>query len=290
MQILSALISLIIAAVLLTVSPANAADILVVQSVRDASFTEVMKGFRSSCSASVRTLILSDYTEVDVPRVVREEQPSLILSLGESAYNAVKKVRRTPIVSLMSLGLSLGRSVPNNVTGVGIVAPPDQYMKVFASMGARRVGVLYNPARSGNYLNQARRAAERAGLDILAIEVREPRDVVRRLEVLKGRVDALWLLPDTTAVSPATTEAFFLFSMEQWKPVVAFSGNYLRMGAAASVDVERFEMGRQGGEIASRILNGSSPSDIPFQDPVVITVKKNATIQQKLGIKSDSRR
>lgn len=279
-----ALLIRILAVSLILAAPALASDLLIVQSVRDNGYNEVLSGFKKSCEAKSRVVVLADYSEVDIVRIVQEEQPAAILAMGETALTVVKKVRRVPVISLMSLGLSMGKSIPANVTGVGMVIPSEQYMALFKALRLRRIGVVYDPARSGDYLKRARQAAARAGIELVLREVHNPRETPGQLTSLKGRVDALWLLPDSTAVTQETVDAYFYFSIEEGKPVIAFSGVYLSLGAAASLEIDRFEMGKQAGEMANLLLNGSSPDSIPFHAPRTIFLKTNRSVTRKLDL------
>jgi putative tryptophan/tyrosine transport system substrate-binding protein len=281
---LRALLIPILVVSLFLAAPAVASDLFIVQGARDNSYSEVLSGFKNSCAAKSRVVVLSDYSEVDIGRIVQEEQPTAILAIGEAALTAVKKIRHVPVISLMSLGLSMGKSIPANVTGVGMVIPSEQYMTLFKALQLRRIGVVYDPTRSGDYLKRARQAAARAGIELVLREVHNPREIPRQLSSLKGSVDALWLLPDSTAVTQETVDAYFYFSMEEGKPVIAFSGVYLSMGAAASLEIDLFEMGKQAGEMANLILNGSSPDSLLFHAPRTIFLKTNRSVARKLEL------
>ncbi|ABQ26155.1 ABC transporter substrate-binding protein [Geotalea uraniireducens] len=284
MAILRALLSFILALYIFAAAPALATDLLIVQSTRHSSYTEALNGFRNACNARSRVVVLDDYAEVDVARLVREEQPVAILAVGDSALDAVKKIRRVPIVSLMSISPSTGKSMPPNVTGVRMTISPERYMTLFNALRLDRVGVIYNTARSGAYLRRARQSAEQAGVDLVLREVDNPRETSHQLASLKGKVDALWLLPDSTAVTRETVEAYFFFSMEQRKPVIAFSAVYLSLGAAATLEIDRHGMGMQAGEVANRLLKGASPAEIPFSDPLDIFLKTNPSVIRKLEL------
>jgi ABC-type uncharacterized transport system substrate-binding protein len=281
---LRAFLSHILVVSLFLAAPALASDLLIVQGVRDNSYSEVLSGFKNSCGAKSRLVVLADYSEVDIARIVQEEQPAAILALGEAALTAAKKIRRVPIISLMSLGLSMGKNIPANVTGVGMVIPSEQYMALFKALQLRRIGVVYDPARNGDYLKRARQAAASVGIELVLREVHNPRETPGQLTSLKGSVDALWLLPDSTAVAQETVDAYFYFSMEEGKPVIAFSGAYLSMGAAASLEIDRYEMGKQAGEIANLLLNGTSPESIPFYAPRTVFLKTNRSVARKLDL------
>ena len=64
---------ILLIAALLCAAPALAESLLIVQSSRSAVADAAVAGFRSACNLESRTLVLSDYAEVDLPRIVREE-------------------------------------------------------------------------------------------------------------------------------------------------------------------------------------------------------------------------
>ena len=127
---------------------------------------------------------------------------------------------------------------------------------------------------------------QKAGLTLVVREVHNPRETVARLADLKGKVDAVWMIPDTTAVVRETLEAYFNFSLEQRVPVVSFTAAHLRYGATAVIDIDRKGLGRQAGEMAVKLLNGSSPSELPVVNPRSTGVKTNPAVLKNLGFPS----
>lgn len=273
-----------IALSILSALPAFAADVLIVQSGRGSAYTEAVRGFQEIHRGSSQTVVLADYAEVDVVRLVKEEQPRLVLAIGDKALEASKKVRQVPVVALMALS-QLQRGPVGAVSGVTVVAEPERYLKLCKSMGARRVGVVYDPAKTGWYLQRAQLAARSVGVELVAREVRNPRDTAARLEQLKGAVDALWMLPDTTTVAAETLEAWFLFSVSQNVPVVTFSEQYLKHGATASLDVDRVDMGRQAGELAATLLHRDGARGPLAHAPRKAQLHTNGSVAQRLGLK-----
>lgn len=278
------LVLLILAMATLLPSLAQAYDILVLLSRRDPAYEEALKGFRAERITSQRVVVLSDYAEVDVVRIVREDRPRLILAVGDTALTASRKVRQTPVVALMALGIhSLHGSQPN-LTGIGMFASPESYINIFQGMRKRRVGVIHNPAKTGWYLRQARQAVGVAGIELVVRQVVAPRDTLARLASLTGKVDAIWMLPDTTAVTRETSEAYFHFAQEQGIPAISFAAAYLGLGAAAVIDIDRAGLGRQAGAMAAAILSGVAPADIPLEPPHSHTLKTNTVVLKRLGL------
>ena len=272
-------------AMLLVPLPLPAGELLIVQSTHDHAATELQQSVSRAVPARVQLLLLSDYAEVDLPRIVREEQPDVLLTVGESAYKACRKIRGVPLVAVMALSLGSGRSIPANVTGIDIRIDPSRYMALFKALGLKRIGVEYDPARSGLYLAKAQHAAALAGIELALRPARETRDAVKNLESLKGSAsDGLWLVPDPTTVTAVTLAADFNFSLEQRKPVVSYTEEHLRRGAAVTLNPEWARMGLQAGEIVRRLLEGATPREIPPQFPRSFHLTSNESVLSKLGI------
>ncbi|UFS70166.1 ABC transporter substrate-binding protein [Geomonas sp. RF6] len=273
-----------IALAALTVLPAWGADILVLQSQRAPAYSEALRGFRAACKESEQTIILSDYAEVNVERLVREERPRVIVAMGDKALAAAKMVREIPVVSILSLNIL--REHADNVGGITLLAAPEQYLKAFGTIGVERVGVLYDPARSGRYLKRVTQEAKQMGITLVPEPVRAPRDIQSKLESLKGNVEALWVLPDSTVFSSVNMEAFLLFSVAHNVPIITFSSQYLQYGAAAALDLDYFDIGVQAAEMAVARIYTPSSRKVPTVDPRRSLLRTNDTVLRKVGLKA----
>jgi putative ABC transport system substrate-binding protein len=243
---------------------------------------EALQGFNASYPASQRLLVMSDYAEIDLVRIVREERPRLILAVGDSALSAARKIQQIPVISLMALGIH-NRTSSSNLAGVGMYVSPERYMNLFQQMKVATVGVVYDPAKSGWYIREAHQAAHRMGIKLVLREISSSRQTFSSLYSMAGKIDALWMLPDTTAVSRETSEAYFRFSQEQVIPLVSFANAYLGLGAAVVLDLDRPELGRQAAGIAARILEGEKAESNPLY-PRRNRLKTNPAILRNLGI------
>ena len=271
-----------IALIILSALPAWATDILILQSSRTSAISDAANGFQAVYPGNTLTMVLADYAEMDVVRLVKEEQPRLLLVLGDQALAASRKVRSVPVVALMALA-PLHKGPTGFINSIEPVAPPERFFALFNAIGVKRVGVLYDPARTGWYMKRAKSTAENSDVELITREVSNPRDVLSRLEQLKGKVDALWMIPDATVVTSDTQDAFFLFSLTQHVPVVTYADHYLSKGAAISLSADLAETGRQAAELTMSLLAN------PDRDPVIkparkMRVRANANILKKLGI------
>ena len=277
---------LTMALVLTMATAAPAESLLIVLSSRSTVADAAVAGFRSTCNLVSRTLVLSDYTKVDLTRIVREEQPDLVLTVGENAYNAARKVRNVPVIATLSLSLSADRKSPANITGVDLRVPSANYLKLFAALGVKRVGVVYRPDQNGAYLQGAKRAAEKQGITLVLRPTDSPKDAIQKLHDLKGLVDAIWLVPDSATLAAPAQEALFFQSMEQKDPVVGFLKDNLKQGAAAVLAADWKMMGRQAGEEANSLLDGTTPQEVPPRHTRNFALLKNDNVLKLLGLSS----
>jgi putative tryptophan/tyrosine transport system substrate-binding protein len=267
---------------LLNVLPARAADVLILQSNRSHGYTEALRGFHAVRKGAHQTVVLSDYAEVDVDRIVKEERPRLVMAVGDKALEAAKKIREVPVIAFLALSFNFQKQPSGNIGGIPMVAAPEQYLKLFGSMGVKRIGVLYDPAKTGRYLKRVEHESKQLGLNLVTESVANPREIQAKLEKIKGRVDVLWMLPDTTVFTAVNMEAFMLFSMDHSVPVVTFSSQDLKKGAAAALDVDYFDIGVQAAEMAASVLNSGAIRKVPVLDPRKVILHTNDSVIRKL--------
>ncbi|WP_306533935.1 ABC transporter substrate-binding protein [Geobacter sp.] len=276
----------ILAVLLLWSFPAFAAEVVVVQGERMAPFEAALRGFEGTAGVrSVERFVLSDMRGADVARAVREARPRLVLAVGRDALVRVREIREIPVIYVMVATPEATGATGRNVTGVEMHVPAERYLSFFAKeLGGKRVGIIHNPARTGALVREAREAAERLGITLVVRKADDPRETVRELSSLKGKVDVLWMLPDPTVVTRDTVEAFALFSQENRVPVVAFAAKYLQQGAVAAFEVDPADMGRQAGRMARRILDGAPPESLQPEHPAKTHLKVNPSVARHLGV------
>lgn len=261
-------------------------EVTVVQSLRVKPYNEALSGFRSICRTEVRRYALTETPPVELERKIRDKKPKLILAIGGSALNAVRKVKDVPIIYVMVPAQQLpvtddGR----NISGVSITIPPEKQFSLLqqALPWVKRIGVIYDPAKSGEFLKRAKATIKGDGIELIVREVNNPKDVPTRLHSLKSSIDLFWMLPDTTVMTPETIEYFLLFSLENRIPILGFSEKYVERGALLSFDVDPVDLGKQAGEMARRVLTGTPIASIAPADPRSIIVILNGKVARKLG-------
>lgn len=263
-----------------------AQKVLILQSVRVAPYEEVVKGLRSVAYDSTKRLVLSDLEGIDVAQAVRNERPDVIVAIGTEAMNRVRRIKDTPIVHLMVFDPQGALTAGANITGIGMHVGPERQLASAQKIIPRlkRVGTLYNPARSGPLFRKTQAAARSLGIDLVANEVRSSRDVMNLIEHMNGDIEAFLMLPDATVVTSDTVEHLLLFSLNNRIPIITFSDKYVEMGALMALEIDPYDLGKQAGEIVRKILSGTSPANIPRSDPRSAAITINSKIARKLGL------
>ncbi len=263
----------LILTLLLGSTEANAGDakVAVVLSTNDLSYEETFDGLQSYLSAQK---VKVDYTVhylnrkgLEDDRFVEEiksHRPSLLFLVGSPALRVCgSSTTETPAVAGFVLRKEDLEPFPNT-TGVYLEFPPETQFAYLCRIlpKARRVGVLYNPKENQKRVDEAARAAKTLGLELAAYEVAGPKDIPRALKQAFNVCDVLWGLADTVVLRPETARQLLLGSMRNRMPLVGVSSAWVKAGALYSLEWDYADLGRQCGQMASKVLRGERPDTI----------------------------
>jgi putative ABC transport system substrate-binding protein len=271
------------------VSPASAWEVLVVQNYQARPYAEALRGFKSACNAHTSELLAAEMDGDGITREIRRRAPDLILAVGMDALRKVRKIREIPVIYCMVLDPDSVLGDEKNITGVSMTIPPDKQLSALARAlpNLKRIGLVYNPRKTGRIVERTREASERRGIRLTALKVESARELPGRLAALPAGLDAYWMLPDSTLTTPEAVESIILFSINNKVPIYTFSEKYLRMGAFMSLDLDTFDLGRQAGQMAEKVRTGTDIREIPRCDAERGIPAINRTVAGKLGIRLD---
>jgi putative ABC transport system substrate-binding protein len=258
-------------------APALAEHSVLVLSSRDSPvYRQVTESFQATLRAEVAglefvSLTLKDDSPDQQEKLesFRQQGVDLVFALGSRATKlAAERFPERPVVATMVLPLSDLQALPN-VTGVALefpVADQIQWMRRLLP-GAHRIGVLYDPARNQEWVDAARRAADKEGLTLVPIAVKSARELPVGLKRLARDADVLWAISDKTVFSSQTLKQVLLSSFRNKIPVVGLSRSWVKAGAFYALDRDYQDLGRQNGVIARRLLAGTSAEKIAPETP-----------------------
>jgi putative ABC transport system substrate-binding protein len=87
------------------------------------------------------------------------------------------------------------------------------------------------------------------------------------LDGIARTVDVLWGIPDSLVMTPQTAEPILLNTLKNKIPLVGLSSSWVKTGALYALDHDYVDIGLQSGELAGKLLNGTSASSIPHTYP-----------------------
>jgi putative ABC transport system substrate-binding protein len=284
---------LLLAAVASFPLPGEAAKIVALKSADVDVYNEVLEGFKSIS----RRPIISEYDmEGDLQkgkkflaRLKTGPKPDLILAIGIWALQVVvEEIRDIPVVFAMVLNPTtvIGQEA-HNITGASMNVPIEQQIALLkrVSPQVKRIGVIYDPSKTGFLVRQAERIARDQGVRLVTKAIASSKDSFAALDAMQGEIDALWILPDLTVLAPESVQYMLLFSFRNKIPVLGLSENQARMGALLGLSFESgWDIGSQAGELANEILAGRSAEEIPFTTARKVRLTVNLKTASKLGL------
>jgi putative ABC transport system substrate-binding protein len=266
-------------------------EIAALQSIKVAPYEQAVEGVKSVCGAKMKRIVISELKGADVAEQIFRIKPDMVLAIGMAALSKVKVIKDIPVVYLMVLNPQSILSEEENITGVSMNMPQEKQLRILreALPEVKRIGILYDPERTGPFVRSAQDAARRIGIKLVAMEVHSPREVPSSLNAMRGEIDIFWMLPDLTVITPETVEIFLMLSLEDNIPILTFSEKYVELGALLSIGIDAFDIGRQAGEMANAILSGKDVEGIKpvYAKKAVISV--NLKVARKLGIRIDEK-
>ena len=206
-----------------------------------------------------------------------DQKVDLIHSIATPTTQAVVKVAKnipvvfSSITDPVSAGIVPKGSVPGNKTGTNLTGVSDLWpvalqLQTYTEFvpKAKRWGTIYNPAESNSMLHIAamRTAADKLGLKLVEVTIANSREVAQATKTLIGKVDAIVITSDNTAV--ADLESIVKVCNENRIPLFAGDVDSVSRGAVAAYGLDYYLVGYSAGKKAALILKGTKPGDIPW--------------------------
>lgn len=223
----------------------DAAEIAVIKSLDILPYSEALEGFKEVVPASFREFSIEDSeARAAAASSLRRREPDLIFALGTEALRLAKKeLKGIPVVFAFVLTPEavIGKDRPD-ITGVNMNTPPVEQFKALLRIlpDARRIGVIYDQAKTQRLINEGLEDTRSLGLNLITYGITAKPEAINAVAKMKGQVDALWLVPDTTVLTPEFLEHLLLFSFGNRVPIIGLSDKHVRNGAlfALSFDYE----------------------------------------------------
>ncbi|MCX7769800.1 MAG: hypothetical protein N2202_01830 [Proteobacteria bacterium] len=260
---------------------AHSVDLVIIQSTIIQPYERLVKSIKENYPDEFKRFILTEYTGKDLIGDIRDANPSIIVTIGSDALKlAEKNFENLPIISLM---IPQTNTFKKNVINIPMILELERQLTIINNFmpKIRSIGIIY----SESFLPQILKAKEVAnilGVNLITIKIHSNKEVPKALNELKNRIDALWLIPDFDVLIPETTEFFYLFSIENQKPLLTFSSKYVYQGALMSIETDVPSMGKLTVSIIEQIIAGKKPTASMISPRPLVTI--NGKIAKKMGI------
>jgi putative ABC transport system substrate-binding protein len=222
----------------------------------------------------------------------------LVLGVATPTSQAlVKAITDTPILFTavtdpLGAGLVTDAEAPSaNVTGVSDMQPVKPILELATTFrpDAKNVGMVYNAGESNSVflVEQAEKDAATMGLTIVKAPASTSAEVQQAAQSLIGRVDAIAVIGDNTAVS--ALESIVKVCNQNKIPLVAGDPDSVKRGAVACYGFDYYDLGKQTGAMAAKVLSGTAVGEIPveFAQNLQLSVNEKAAAAQDVTIPQD---
>jgi len=298
---LALFVGLMLAACALPAEGGQSTPVLVLESRHIKAYDAALSGFeealeRRGYDAQLTRYILNEdlQTAEQLAALARGMGARVVLALGTDAARFIKDANLdVPAVFSMvsepgaSGLLDTGGNMGASMTGACLDVPVrEQFISLLDVVpGAKRIGVVYNPGETQLIVDEARSVANSMNLGFVSQTVMSEADVPKALSELRPKIDALWLVGDRTVLTTQSLQYVFLFAFQNNLPLIGLSDHFVKMGALFAVGPDYEDVGRQSGELTSRILSGEEPEDLSYVSPRRVLLTLNLRTAEIIGIR-----
>ena len=244
-------------------------------------------GPKSISGNTVTQVLLSEQQATDTFSLKKQLQDArLVVAIGDQALDFIKELREVPVVYLLAPSAAAA-SLPRNFAGIEMRIQPSRQLAAInkALPRVHAIGVLYNPAQSGQWVQEALLSPVASIQTLLFKKFDNQTSVPGALQELAGKIDAYWLLPDPQLTAPQVLGSLLEFSMKNRVPIISFSEKYLAQGAAMAVTFDTTDLGAQAAELGAHILRAGLGNDTPaLTPPRKVRVVANPKVLGRLGV------
>ncbi|MFQ5685938.1 MAG: ABC transporter substrate-binding protein [Candidatus Scalindua sp.] len=261
------------------------------------AYNKVIKGFQSECiqnNITIKSIYdLKGKMKIGhkIVRKVRKEKPDIILTIGILATTIAKEeIKDTPIVFCMVINHSRFQLTGDNITGIAVEIPVTEQLEEYQTIlnPLKDIGIIYDPSKTGNIVVNAEKKAKDIGLNLVKYEIDSSEEVPEAMEGLTGRINALWLLPDSTVVTKKSFNLIKSTALENKIPLLCTSDVFVKAGALAAVFSDYKCVGSQAAQLAGKILERPDPGSLGIVNPDSFRLAINTDTAEKLGLKLEA--
>ena len=211
-------------------------------------FTNIIDGIRDTAGNGVKLLAVTSEDEVDtVSNWIEKNNIDSLIALGSRSQKLAAKAN----IDKKIVGAII-KPPEENGFQAGVLLTPDpnilfENLKMLAP-NITRIYTVYSQQHSGWYIDIAKTAADKNGIQLEAVESQSKRDSINSYKnILESKVDrnsAVWLLQDPLSSDSRLILPLVLgLAWEKRIPVVSNKAGHVERGALLAPYPDHFELG-----------------------------------------------
>jgi putative ABC transport system substrate-binding protein len=206
----------------------------------------------------------------------------VILAIASGSLVAARQASQTvPIVALdlesdpIATGAARSLNRPGgNVTGIFLDAPEiaGKWIQIIREVlpQIHKVALLYDTHLDQTQLKSGEDTARKIGIETLRLGIDQPGEFRNAFQrAVEAKVDAMLVHSSPIFVDQAPVIAEL--SREFRLPSIGLFPIYAKVGGLISYGPNNFELIKQAGGIAGKILRGAKPAEFPIQRPIYVS-------------------
>ncbi|GFI02699.1 MAG: ABC transporter substrate-binding protein [Lachnospiraceae bacterium] len=209
-----------------------------------------------------------------------------------SAYNSCLKTEIPVIYTAVSDPVAAGLADEDgvsvgNVTGTSDALPVTNQLEMIRELlpESEKIGILYTTSEtnSESTIAEYKKYADDYGFEIVDSGINTIADIPMAAADLAARVDCITNLTDNTVVSALQT--VLDAADKEGIPVFGSEVEQVKNGCVASMGLEYFELGKQTGAMAAKVLKGEAKaSDLSYDVITEASLYVNTAAADKAGL------
>ncbi|MCK5707001.1 MAG: hypothetical protein KAI43_05055 [Candidatus Aureabacteria bacterium] len=270
--------------------------VAVILSNQHVRYEEIYENFKSSPDIKniiIKKYVLDNRNNSDYLKdAIKGGNFDAAFAIGTNATKMMKDIATVPTVFSMVVNPKyfgfIGKdeaSLPN-LCGISIEVPVEEQFKLLKKIIPRiqRIGVIYDPSKSGYTIARAIKTSQRLGLEVYEVPVKSSPEVPQALSKLEGTIEVLFAIVDDTVYRSSTMGHILLRCLKRKTPVFGFSHTITKAGAIFSTYIDFDSIGKVAAERIKMLLDGTTCEEIPFKFTNKWRYSLNLAVAERLNI------